>query len=133
LVTKEGITEQARGEEVDHRTDIWSFGVVLYEMLSEQLPFKGEKDSSIIYSIEHRKPTPLKEIKPEIPAEIDQVVSKPLEKNPDERYQQIDDLLEDLKSISEGIVPEGISVRLRKEKLLKRKKIILYAGAADAG
>ena len=138
LITKDGTTmgtiaymspEQARGEEVDQRTDIWSFGVVLYEMFSDQLPFKGEHDQGVVYSILNQKPKPLTEVRAEIPVSIGQVVEKALEKNPDKRYQQIDELLDDLKSISAGIVPEEIKARLRKEKLRKRKRAILYAGA----
>ena len=137
LITKEGMAmgtiaymspEQARGEEVDHRTDIWSFGVVLYEMFSGQLPFKGEHDQGVVYSILNEKPKPVTDLKAEIPVAIEQIVGKALEKNPDERYQQIDDLLDDLRSISEGIVPEGVRARLRKAKLGKRKRAILYAG-----
>jgi len=137
LLTKEGTTmgtiaymspEQTQGEEVDHRTDIWSFGVVLYEMFSGQLPFMGEHDQAVVYSILNKKPRPITDLRAEIPMSIEQVVDKALEKNPDERYQQIDELLDDLKSISAGIVPEEIKARLRKAKLLKRKRSILYAG-----
>jgi len=139
LVTKEGMTmgtiaymspEQARGEEVDHRTDIWSLGVILFEMFSGQLPFKGEHDQAVVYSILNERLKPITNLRSDIPRAIEQVVSKALEKSPDERYQRLEELIDDLKSISEGIVPEGVKARLRKAKQLKRKRAILYAGIA---
>jgi TolB-like protein/Tfp pilus assembly protein PilF/predicted Ser/Thr protein kinase len=139
LITQEGTAmgtiaymspEQAQGGKVDHRTDIWSFGVVLYEMFGGQLPFMGEHDQAVVYSILNKKPKPLAELRSEIPMSIGQVVDKALEKNPDKRYQQIDELLDDLKSISAGIVPEEIKARLRKAKLQRRKRVILYTCAA---
>ena len=139
LITKEGMAmgtiaymspEQARGEEVDFRTDIWSLGVVLYEMFCGQLPYKGDHEQTVLYSILNEKPKPITDLRSEIPVSIGQVVAKALERNPKERYQHIEELLDDLKSISAGIIPDEIKVRLRKAKLRRRKRTILYASVA---
>lgn len=91
--------EQARGQGVDARTDIFSFGVVLYEMLAGRLPFAGETMSDVIASILKTEPVPLSLVSEDIPKELERIVGRALRKNADERYQHSKDLLIDLRDL----------------------------------
>ncbi len=95
--------EQARGLEVDARTDIWSTGVVLYEMLTGQWPFEGETASDVIASILKTEPPRLTGLAPEIPDELERIVTKSLRKQRDERYQTASDLVLDLRRLKQRL------------------------------
>src|SRR6185503_3134551 len=91
--------EQVLGEPVDERTDIFSFGVVLYEMLSGEMPFAGPSDAAIYNATINKIQPSLRESNAEIPIELDQLVKCAMEKDPEVRYQTFSELRADLKSI----------------------------------
>src|SRR5215210_6499919 len=95
--------EQARGLPIDARTDVFTFGVVLYEMVSGRAPFGGETKNDIIVSLLNRDPLPLARFSPTAPAELQRIVTKALAKDKEERYQTVKDLLIDLRGLKRDL------------------------------
>ena len=103
--------EQATGNTTDRRTDIWSLGVMFYEMITGQRPFGGEYEQAVIYSILNTEPESI----PEIDKRVQHIIRKALAKNPDDRYQNVGEIVEELRNISQG--GEVKRIQTKKSKL----------------
>ncbi len=114
--------EQARGEDVDHRSDIFSFGVVFYELITGELPFKGEHEAALLYEVVNTAAKPLKELRADVLVELERIVGKAMEKDARDRYQSMDDMLIDVRRLRKELETHEILQRTGVQSGVRRKK-----------
>ncbi|HEU5244879.1 MAG TPA: Stk1 family PASTA domain-containing Ser/Thr kinase, partial [Gaiellaceae bacterium] len=124
--------EQARGGEVDPRSDLYSLGVVLYELLTGKTPFDGETPVEIAMKHLSTAPKPPSKLRPEIPPELDMVVLRALAKNPDDRYQSADEMEADLERVARGATVSATTTDTATRVMRRPETVAAAVGAATA-
>ena len=120
--------EQTSGEAVDQRSDIFSFGVLLYEMLTGQRPFKGEYEQAVAYSILNIEPEPVTALRSGIPMALERIVNKCLQKEPSSRYQHVEEMTVDLTAVKKQIETGETKKHPDESASLKRKSFYRHGG-----
>jgi serine/threonine-protein kinase len=120
--------EQARGDKVDHRADIFSTGVLLYEMLAGIWPFKGKSVLDVRHAVVYNKPEPLADVRPEpVPPQLQEILDKAMAKDPKDRYQKISDMRDDLRAVQHEVSGDNLDLSLYAPRHIQNKNVMKRA------